>query len=264
MPSAAAGRERGILTLFAALIVVPCYDSVASSSAVAVAPDNAVPFTANDRLAMIALPKTGTRSVELFLTAHLPLVIAKGGCLYALASPANRAAERWPNSTIFLQPDRVRDGRIETQVNPDLFLFHATVDEARQDWQRHQRAFQLPPSARLHMTTVVRDPVDRFLSEYFFQLELRLEKRWATGPAWRRQFWGAKDFTDDMLLQLQTVPPGACGHVRVCVWRGGGGGGRGREGGGTCHLEDWRIYEQRVDKSHGRYSRQEDSSRSQA
>ena len=53
---------------------------------------------------------------------------------------------------------------------------------------------------RLFMTTLLRDPFERIMSEFRFGLKFQLRDAWSTPDAWRFQFWGQGDITDDQLL----------------------------------------------------------------
>lgn len=49
------------------------------------------------------------------------------------------------------------------------------------------------------MTTLLRDPFERIMSEFRFGLKFQLRDAWPTPDAWRFQFWGQSDITDDQL-----------------------------------------------------------------
>eukprot|EP00041_Stephanoeca_diplocostata_P014874 m.281321 g.281321 ORF g.281321 m.281321 type:complete len:273 (-) comp19838_c0_seq2:2633-3451(-) len=124
-------------------------------------------FARNDHLAVIAIPKTGTRSLEIFLQRHTPLRIPQespGGCIYALAgTDVARQGSEWPRSCAQLQPLYRED---EThRRNGDLFLFHANFLEAKTDWRAYKSRFDIESSAKLWTTTILRDPMDRVSSE---------------------------------------------------------------------------------------------------
>lgn len=185
-----------------------------------------VGFTENDRLAVIAIPKTGTRSLEKFLMWHLPFIQPAKGCLYCLdGTPAAADPTRWPPSTAMLQPEPGAPGS-------DLRLIHANVEEALVDYSAHQAAAagggveggkpnrgdnrsdnagaadSSGGSGRLFMTTLLRDPFERIMSEFRFGLKFQLRDAWPTPDAWRFQFWGQSDITDDQLRSLQ-LPAGS-------------------------------------------------------
>eukprot|EP00040_Diaphanoeca_grandis_P042464 m.265088 g.265088 ORF g.265088 m.265088 type:complete len:338 (-) comp59816_c0_seq1:81-1094(-) len=168
-------------------------------------------FGRNDFLGVIAIPKTGTRSLEIFLERHLPLTIPAPGCLYCISgtklSSATPPSATWPKSTALLQPDV--DPLTNTRVNPDLFLVHVNYEEMLADWRAQQQHMSLEglPQGHLFTTTMLRDPFERVASEFFFGIQFELRDKWSTPQAWRRQFWGQKDYSDTQLLSLQSPPP---------------------------------------------------------
>ena len=76
--------------------------------------------------------QTGTRSVEALLASHVPSASLgpHGGCVYRLGG-ARLPVEAWPRSGAYLQPDTAAVEGESNRANPDLFLFHATVSEAK-------------------------------------------------------------------------------------------------------------------------------------
>eukprot|EP00041_Stephanoeca_diplocostata_P014876 m.281383 g.281383 ORF g.281383 m.281383 type:complete len:330 (-) comp19838_c0_seq9:2633-3622(-) len=165
-------------------------------------------FARNDHLAVIAIPKTGTRSLEIFLQRHTPLRIPQespGGCIYALAgTDVARQGSEWPRSCAQLQPLYRED---EThRRNGDLFLFHANFLEAKTDWRAYKSRFDIESSAKLWTTTILRDPMDRVSSEFHFGLKFELRDEWSEPSAWRAQFWGQLDYSDDQLQELNAIP----------------------------------------------------------
>lgn len=98
------------------------------------------------------------------------------------------------------------------RANPDLFLFHCTYGEALLDFggDYDRRAPGLAAMAanasKLVTTTILRDPIDRLVSEFHFGLDFELRGSWGTPAQWRRQFWGQADYTDAQLRRLQPKP----------------------------------------------------------
>jgi hypothetical protein len=118
----------------------------------------------------------------------------------------------------------------QARANPDLFLFHANYDELMHDWTNHRERFapvghgtgarQAPVTSvsseaggsssknigdgvggdrgstrapmSLLTTTILRDPLERLVSEFHFGIDFKLRSKWSTPEAWRRQFWGQK------------------------------------------------------------------------
>lgn len=89
----------------------------------------------------------------------------------------------YPRSTATLQPEPAAAG--ETRANPDLYLFHANHAELLADWRAHSDAYNLTSSPKFAFnsgtrrpicftTTVLRDPFDRFASEFNFGLQFQL------------------------------------------------------------------------------------------
>ena len=162
-------------------------------------------FGPQSRLAVIAIPKVATRAVEVFLSRHLPVWAPSGGALYTLTPPEEKKkkiAAAWPETTATLRPGPRLDD-MPGRANPDLFLFHATTSEVERDWVRHRNAFRISENGHLVTTVLLRDPVARIISEFHFGRNFELGSRWSSGDAWRKQFWGQADYTDEQLAVLQ-------------------------------------------------------------
>jgi hypothetical protein len=88
----------------------------------------------------------------------------------------------------------------------------------------HRAAFGLPSTTAIVVTTLLRDPLDRLASEFYFGLEFELRDQWSTGNRWRRQFWGECCSVGWMRVRLvvQHVD-GLCGQIggTVSVCRAG-------------------------------------------
>lgn len=140
--------------------------------------------------------------MQTYFDKHTPLYMLRGGALYALPSPTNLDVRRWPASQIALAPV---NGEQVDPAHPEL-LYHASVAGVAADFAAHQAAFPMA-GGRCYTVTVLRDPLERFVSEFFFVRQFVLSSKWADPAFWRKQFWGARDFDDQLLARLQ--PPAA-------------------------------------------------------